>query len=133
MKKHSKTSSAPENSESVSSDPEVIWSKTFYSDLKEGEVARMHSKEPYGYYLSLVKTEEGGFVCHLDKGIYKPIGSFSVPDGMGSVMADVDRAVLEDYRIQQEKAAETENQVSSVFAGAKRATGVPDTETVVLD
>ena len=93
----------------------------------------MHSDEPRGYYLSLVKTEEGGLVCHLDKGIYKPIGSFSMPDDMDSVMADVDRAFLEDYRIQQEKAAETENQVSSVFAGAKRATGVPDTETVVLD
>ena len=51
-----------------------------------------------------------------------------VPDGMGSVMADVDRAVLEDYKIQQKEAAETENQVSSVFAGAKRATWVTNTE-----
>lgn len=128
MSQHSKTSSAPENADSGSSDPEVLWGKTFYSNRSNGEVARMLSDKPRGYNLRLVKTEEGGFVCHLDKGVYEPIGSFSVPDGMGSVMADVDRAVLEDYKIQQKEAAETENQVSSVFAGAKRATWVTNTE-----
>ena len=128
MTKHSNTSSAPENSESGSSDPEVIWGPTFYKDLNKGHVATMHSDKPYGYHLSLAKTEEGGFVCHLGKGIYEPICLFNVPDGMGSVMADVDRAVLEDYKIQQGKAAETENQISSIFAGAKRATWVKDFE-----
>ena len=120
-------SKADPKAASGSSDPEVIWGKTFYNDPNENVVARMHSDEPRGYNLSLEKTEEGGFVCHLDKGLYKPIASFSVPDGMGSVMADVDRAVLEDYKIQQQRAAETEKQVSSVFADAKRATWVKAT------
>lgn len=122
-----KSSGAPESANSGSFDAEVIWGKTFYNDPNENVVARMHSDEPRGYNLSLEKTEEGGFVCHLDKGLYKPIASFSVPDGMGSVMADVDRAVLEDYKIRQQRAAETEKQVSSVFADAKRATWVKST------
>lgn len=122
MNKHNQTTSVLENSDGESSHTEVIWGKTYYKNLTENEVARTHTHEPWGYHLTLVKTEEGGFVCHLDKGVYNPIASFKVPDGMGSVMADVDRAVLEDYKIQQKEAAETESQVSSVFAGAKRAT-----------
>lgn len=129
MSNHTETPSVPENADNGSSDPQVIWGNTYYNDPSESTVARMHSHKPWGYYLTLDKTEEGGFVCHLDKGIYKPIASFSVSDDMGSVMADVDRAVLEDYKIQQGKAAETENQVSSVFAGATRADWVAASET----
>ena len=110
-------------------DPAVTWGKTFYGGPNESVVATMPSDKPRGYDLSLVKTEEGGFVCHLKRGINNTIASFSVPDDMGSVMADVDRAVLEDYKIQQGKAAETENQVSSVFAGATRADWVAKSET----
>ena len=110
-------------------DPAVTWGKTFYGSPNKGTIASMQSDKPSGYDLSLVKTEEGGFVCHLKKGINNTIASFSVSDDMGSVMADVDRAVLEDYKIQQGKAAETENQVSSVFAGATRADWVAKSET----
>lgn len=129
MSDHTETSSATENADNGSSGHQVIWSKTYYGGPNESTVARMLTKEPEGYYLRLNKTEEGGFVCHLDRGIYEPVASFSVPDDMGSVMADVDRAVLEDYKIQQGKAAETENQVSSVFAGATRADWVTASET----
>ena len=48
---------------------------------------------------------------------------------MSKVNQTENRAVLEDYKIRQGKAAETENQVSSVFAGATRADWVAKSET----